>query len=762
VNEVLGKYSVSTSVLIFILVVLITVSSLIAVGIAFVNKSDAYMDQIAKERLINLRNSRSQILSNFLQSNANIIGQFSSAQAVINGLIDFKDGLPSAADDVMKSSGERNALLLEAQGKVNSFYMDSYLKTYQEYDPGSKSILKFIPKHQDGILLQDAFIVNNKNPINDRFKLLSSEVTPTYSIFHEKYHPTFVDFIEKHGFYDALLLDAEQGKVVYSTLKEADFGQSIAESALENTALLKAFEKAKKLNVGEAVFVDFSFYTPSLGKPIAFWASPIFLDKNLLGILIIKIQTNQISNVITNNFSFKDDGLGKSGEVLVIGEDGLLRNDSRESFENVENYYEILKVGNDPKLAAMYLKLNSNAMLQLNKSFAFHEGVQGIKSVTTFTSVEEHRVIGAYGPFKFGDLHWIISAELDESEARSLSTELRHYVAMSILIIVIILIPLSYLVASLFLRPFHRLIDTIQRIYQTHNLKLRLNGRFTTEVNSLIESFNLMLEQLQKDEEIITTAKQNIEDSIAVANRVLVSKLPTKDDFDALFSASAIAWKPRDIVGGDVYWLKDFGGRIYLACIDSTGHGVPGSFIAMMALSSFERIPHTTYERLELHEVVNAIHKNFQKQFTRLNDVSVFKDGFALSLLCLDKNNETITFLGMGQDALVKQSDGTVSVLKGNRKSIGYGNQLSELKLLAHQRVWDKEDSYFLYTDGLTTQVGGARKKMMGTAYVVEQLKTIPGNAPVSLVEGVFESFEAWRGSVEVRDDLTIIAVKPN
>jgi hypothetical protein len=760
-NEVFGRYSVSTSALIFLVVVLITVPSLIAVSIAFVNKSDEYMDQVAKERLINLRNSRSQILNNYLQSSANIIGQFSSAQVVINGLIDFKDSLPSVADDVMESSAEKNAMLEKAQARVNAFYIDSYLKTYQEYNPNSNSLLKFIPRHQDGILMQDAFIATNKFSTLDRYKLLSSEITPTYSIFHEKYHPSFVDFIEKYGFYDALLLDAEQGKVVYSTIKEADFGLSIADSALENTALMNAFEKAKKAQPGETVLVDFTFYTPSLGKPIAFWASPIFLDKNLLGILVIKIQTNQISNVVTNNFSFKDDGLGQSGEVLVIGPDGLLRNDSRESFENVENYFEILKLGPDPNKAVMYLKLNSNAMLQENKSFAFHEAIQGIKSVSTFPSVEGKKVIGAYSPFLFGDLHWIISAELDKSEAHSLSEELEHYVALSILITIIILIPGSYFVARLFLRPFNRLIDTIHRIYQTHNLTLRLKGKFTTEVNSLIASFNLMLAQLQRDEEIITTAKQNIEDSISVANRVLVSKLPTQEDFDILFASSAIAWKPRDIVGGDVYWLKDFGNRIYLACIDCTGHGVPGSFIAMMAFASFERIPHTTYEWMDLPDVVDSLQKNFQDQFTRLNDVSTFKDGFALSLICLDKNSETISFIGMGQDALVKQSDDSIVILKGNRKSIGYGNQFSDKALVSHQRSWNKEDTYFLYTDGLTTQVGESRKKMMGTAYVIEQLKMISGNAPASLVEGIFETFEAWRGNVEVRDDLTMIAVKP-
>lgn len=755
------RVPVSTSALVFTVIVLITVPSLIAIGISFINKSDQYMEQIAKERLINLRNSRSQILLNFLEASANLVGQLSSAQSVINGLIDFKDSLPSAANDVLESQGEKKALLDEAQNTVRSFYRSSYLKIFQEYNPGSNALLEFIPKFQDGILLQDVFIASNKYPILDRYRLLSSDITPTYSIFHEKYHPFFLNFIKKHGFYDALLLEAEQGKVVYSTIKEADFGLSMSDSALKSTALLEVFEKAKKAKPGEVVFVDFSFYTPSLGQPIAFWASPIYLDKNLLGVLVIKVQTGQISDVVTNSFSFKVDGLGNSGEVLVMGADGLLRNDSRESFEKPEQYYEILKLALGADKAAMYLKMSSNAMLQENKSFAYHEVMDSKKGVGTFTSVQGHKVIGAYGPLRIYDLQWVISAEIDEREALQLSGELRQYVALSLLVIFLFLIPTSYFVAKLFLRPFNNLIDTIHRIYETHNLKLRLKGRFTSEVNSLIDSFNRMLDELQKKDDVITAAKQNIEDSISVANRVLVSKLPTKNEFDTAFSASAICWKPRDIVGGDVYWLKDFGGRIYLACIDCTGHGVPGSFIAMMALSSFEKIPHTTYEWLDLRDVVETIHSNFQEQFTSADVGISFKDGFALSLFCFDKASESVSFVGMGQDVLVKEESGAVLIQKGNRKAIGYGGYFSAESLLVHQRAWRAEDTYFIFTDGLTTQVGEARRKMMGTSYVIEQLKVISGNAPESLVEGVYASFEAWRGDIEVRDDLTMIAVKP-
>jgi len=761
VDRFFSRFSVSTSAFVFLAIGLFIVPSLFAISAIFSHKAQEYSNQVAKERLISLRNSRTQILVNFLEANAKLIGQFSSAQVVQNSLIDFKDGLPSAADAVLQSVTEKESSLVAARTAINQYYQGPYLKEYQEYNPNSDLILKFIPESQDGILLQDAFIAENEHPVAERYLLAGSPVTPTYSVFHEKYHLAFLNFLQKNDFYDVLLIDAKTEDVVYSALKEAEFGVNVSASALKNTALYSAFEQARKLTPGEVHFEDFSFYTPSLGQPIALWASPIYLERNLVGVLVIKIQPRLISNVVTNQFSFRDDGLGETGEVLVIGKDGLIRNDSRTSFEKPEIYFQGLMEGKSDHLARMYLKTNSNALLQDNRSLAFREARLGKRSVASYESFNKQKVIGAFGPIRFDNLQWVISAEISEREANSLSNDIRHYVWFSLLLISIILIPVSYVATRVFLRPFNKLIKTIQKIYQTQNLTLRLRGNYTTEVNSLISSFNLMLDRLQKNEEVITSAKVNIEDSIAVAKRVLESKLPRHEQFASIFASHCIHWCPRDIVGGDVYWLKDFGGRIYLACIDCTGHGVPGAFIAMLAISSLDQISPTTFEGNELSDVVKVIDKNFQEQFSLVHDASSFKDGFALSLLCFDKSAESVSFIGMGQDALIKHDDGSVTVLKGHRKAIGYGGDSANLNLQATETPWSGDDTYFLYTDGLTTQVGEVKRAMMGTKRVTQYLEGTSSSAPAYLVANVLEKFETWRGSVDIRDDLTLIAVKP-
>jgi serine phosphatase RsbU (regulator of sigma subunit) len=50
---------------------------------------------------------------------------------------------------------------------------------------------------------------------------------------------------------------------------------------------------------------------------------------------------------------------------------------------------------------------------------------------------------------------------------------------------------------------------------------------------------------------------------------------------------------------------------------------------------------------------------------------------------------------------------------------------------------------------------------MMGTQRLIKSLEQLSGNDPQIVVEQLAVSFDMWRGAVDARDDLTIIAIKP-
>ena len=89
--------------------------------------------------------------------------------------------------------------------------------------------------------------------------------------------------------------------------------------------------------------IDFSPFRPSYGQPVAFIGSPIFKKSNLIGILLLQLPVDEINRIMTGNFQWKKDGLGKTGETILVGSDYLMRSQSRFLVENPDQYFKDLK-----------------------------------------------------------------------------------------------------------------------------------------------------------------------------------------------------------------------------------------------------------------------------------------------------------------------------------------------------------------------------------------------------------------------------------
>ena len=81
-------------------------------------------------------------------------------------------------------------------------------------------------------------------------------------------------------------------------------------------------------------------------------------------------------------------------------------------------------------------------------------------------------------------------------------------------------------------------------------------------------------------------ARDEISSSIRYAARLQNALLPKS--FPGDFTIN-VEWRPRDLVGGDIYFVKDLPDKVYIAVVDCTGHGVPGAFLSIIARSQLEK-----------------------------------------------------------------------------------------------------------------------------------------------------------------------------
>jgi methyl-accepting chemotaxis protein len=170
--------------------------------------------------------------------------------------------------------------------------------------------------------LQAAYVTENPNP-EDRAAVDSVGAKgATYDAPHKRFHPGFRTLMQERAYADVLLVSAT-GDVVYSVAKNTDFATNVlSDPTAAASALGQAFAAAKDLPDGQAAFVDFSLYGPT-GIAESFIAMPVYDKDENTGVMVLAISPDVLSAKISGL-----SGLGLSGEVVVVGQDGLLRTES--------------------------------------------------------------------------------------------------------------------------------------------------------------------------------------------------------------------------------------------------------------------------------------------------------------------------------------------------------------------------------------------------------------------------------------------------
>ncbi|MCA8948731.1 MAG: methyl-accepting chemotaxis protein, partial [Planctomycetes bacterium] len=173
------------------------------------------------------------------------------------------------------------------------------------------------------VVAQHYYLQENPSPVGSKDNLDRAKDGSTYSRVHEKYHPWLHGFQQEFGYYDVFLIDPS-GRVVYSVFKEVDFATSLANGPWAGSGLGKLYQQLRGAAQGSYAFEDYARYTPSYEAPASFIGSPIVQGGAVLGYVAFQMPIDRINQIMTAST-----GLGETGEIVLVGPDGLMRSDSR-------------------------------------------------------------------------------------------------------------------------------------------------------------------------------------------------------------------------------------------------------------------------------------------------------------------------------------------------------------------------------------------------------------------------------------------------
>ena len=314
----LRNISVRTRLMLMLL--LVSLLACIVLGFLGSRYSEKTTTQETLDQLNLIRTSKKDQVKTYFEDTGHFVEVMGQNQTIIESAKEFTTAFSRLSND---------SLPKECSLALNQFY-DDFMDKLAVNMEIKKDPLLFLPNSLEGCYLQYEYIVNNQNSLGDKDLLIQAKDSSEYSDIHKKYHPYFKLIIDKYNFYDAFLVDLNTGDVIYSVEKESDYATNLYAGPYRGSNLAQLARKLQtNSDLKSATFEDFAAYRPSYGAPASFVGIPLTEDGITIAGLIFQIPLDEINRIMTGNQNWEADGLGKTGETFLVGEDQYMRSVSR-------------------------------------------------------------------------------------------------------------------------------------------------------------------------------------------------------------------------------------------------------------------------------------------------------------------------------------------------------------------------------------------------------------------------------------------------
>ena len=272
-------------------------------------------------------------------------------------------------------------------------------------------------------------------------------------------------------------------------------------------------------------------------------------------------------------------------------------------------------------------------------------------------------------------------------------------------------------------------------------------------------------EELDWTHRRLSEANRLLLESHAYARRIQTSMLPDPAALGDDVGEVRVHWEPLHLVGGDWYWLERRGDQCLILLADCTGHGVPGAFVTLVLASVTEQVlretpvwePATILADID-RRVRRRLRQDRSSDWTGLDS----DDGLDAAVLLWDAGAHTLEFASVGGIPLLcLDPDKGITTVRGTRGHLGY-QSLKPPDAIAGRRIAVPPGAtLYLLTDGLTDQMGGAPRRLLGRRRIVEWLESHAALGLSDQIDGLCRMLTDYRADEPRRDDMTLIAFRP-
>jgi len=303
----------------------------------------------------------------------------------------------------------------------------------------------------------------------------------------KKYATHFKKINDINAWYDLFLINV-QGDIIFTVAKESDLGVNIPQSALSRSSIGDAFKKAQQSAQGEISFSDFKPYPPSNDEPASFMMEKVINSSGThTGYVALQLPLDKINKIMQQR-----DGMGKTGETYLVGQDKRMRSDS---------YL-------DPKGRSVIASFAGDIANNGVNTDAVKSAFNGETASRIILDYNGNSVLSSFMALDLGSFKWALIAEIDEAEAFEAVNSLVN-ISVSIVIAVSVIISLiAFWIAKNISRPIVRAVSSVQRI-ASGDLTEKINVNQSDELGLLQQSMQEMVAKLKNMiEDVLSSAEQ--------------------------------------------------------------------------------------------------------------------------------------------------------------------------------------------------------------------------------------------------------------
>ena len=338
--------------------------------------------------------------------------------------------------------------------------------------------------------------------------------------------------------------------------------------------------------------------------------------------------------------------------------------------------------------------------------------------------------------------------------------------------LLLLLMVVALILSRAVLHPLSALAAASQKIAEGH-YGIQIPAARSAELGQLTNAFNAMsatvksttdglemsvqerTRELTRANHALQESQDLILESLAYARRIQASILPGADVLARIVPEHLVIYSPRDVVGGDFYFVRQFADRFVAAVIDCMGHGVPGAFMSMTVHAVLSHILDAVCSD-DPARIISELDSNLRDTLHRDTSERRLDSGLDIGLCVCSPAEGTAVFAGAGLPLFVGGGRGAIEV-KGGHRRVGYRRPGTGEPWVNRPVLLGPSSTLYLVTDGFLDQAGGRQGFGFGRQRFLELIDGLAGRPLREQEAACRQALGAWQGAQPQRDDITMV-----